>query len=455
MSAALRLVTSSTSAAARAAAHPNPFDVNRPYEILMRITLAVPVVLGFGIGVLLVVVFGLGLPLLLPYPQLAQAHGQIQLLGFTLPFVLAVGLQLFPRFLGAPIPHPYRVVAAGAATAAGVTIRLFAQPMEPGLVRSVLLIVTALLVPTGVVLGAIELGGMRQRSVQPLRGPSADWQLFVVAGLVSLFVAVGLHTWGMLELAAGNLMVPMALDEATIHLELDGFATCMVLGVASRVFGRFLLLRTRPSLDRLLARLAGAYAVGLALVVTGWLSDVSLLVAAGYILELAVLVVWVWLIGLYDRPSRASGMPHVTAPTRRWFRLAFALLLLGVAMLGAASAGVGFPTATGLSAARHAVTQGFLLVLMTGMAARLLPIYSADALRHRWTVESAVALLLLGALLRSVSEMVGGYAGVAGPLTALGGTLSAVGFTLFAVGLWSSLGRLPGKTRQAEIQQVG
>jgi len=35
--------------------------------------------------------------------------------------------------------------------------------------------------------------------------------------------------------------------------------------------------------------------------------------------------------------------------------------------------------------------------------------------------------------------MVGGYAGVAGPLTALGGTASVGGFSIFAVGLLGSV----------------
>ncbi len=418
----------------------------------MRIALAVSALLGFGLGLLLILVFGFGLPLALPYPQLAQAHGQVQLLGFAVPFVLAVGMQLFPRFLGAPIPHPYRVVTGGGAIVLAVVLRFFAQPMTPDILRSALLIAAAALVPAGLAVSAVELADMRRRSIQPMRGPSADWQFFVVTGLVSLFVAVALHSLGLVVLAAGNPVVPSGLDEATIHLELDGFAVSLILGVGSRVFGRFLILRTRPALEGMLGLLAGSYAVGLALVAAGWLADIPLLVAAGYLLELAVLVTWLWLIGLYDRPARSSGMPHVTGPTRSWFRLAFALLLLGVAVVEILMVGAGdFPSSTGLNAARHAITQGFLLVLMTGMAARILPIYSADALRRRWSVESAVYLMLGGALLRLGSELIGGYQGLAGPLTALGGTLSAVGFSIFALGLWSSLGRLPGKAKRVEI----
>jgi hypothetical protein len=137
----------------------------------------------------------------------------------------------------------------------------------------------------------------------------------------------------------------------------------------------------------------------------------------------------------------------VTNPTRRWIRLAFAFLVVALARevgLFAGEAGLGLvPAATDLSAARHALAQGFLLPMMVAMAARLLPIYSADVLRHKRRLEVTVDLLLIGAALRVAAEMVGGYAGAAGPLVALGGTLSVVGMAVFAVGLWSSLGRLP------------
>jgi hypothetical protein len=189
----------------------------------------------------------------------------------------------------------------------------------------------------------------------------------------------------------------------------------------------------------------------LVLVAAGWLLGPMLgpwVRFSGSVVELCVLVSWLWLIGLYDQPSRASGTPHITVPTRRWVRYAFAFLTVGLALntlayAGEALAGVA-PTMTVLSAARHAIAQGFLLPLMVSMAARLLPIYSADVLKHRLRLELTVDALLIGAVLRVGAEAVGGYAQPAGAIAALGGTLSVVGFVWFAEGLWSSLGRLPG-----------
>jgi len=76
--------------------------------------------------------------------------------------------------------------------------------------------------------------------------------------------------------------------------------------------------------------------------------------------------------------ERDAGTPCVTNPTRRWIRLGFVFLLFNLALdfglLGREALHGIAPSAIELSAARHALVQGFLLPLMVSMAARLLPI---------------------------------------------------------------------------------
>ena len=72
---------------------------------------------------------GAGLPVSIAWPQLAQAHGQVQALGYTLLFILAVGLQLFPRFLGAPLLHVQRAPWGASLVALALVARLVGQPL--------------------------------------------------------------------------------------------------------------------------------------------------------------------------------------------------------------------------------------------------------------------------------------------------------------------------------------
>ena len=445
-------------AARPVAAHANPFDVSGPYAAAMRLALALALVPGLGTGLLLALVAGAHLPLAIAWPQLAQAHGQIQTLGFVLTFIVAVGLQLFPRFLGSPLEHAQRAARGSALVALALIARLVGQPLAPGPARAALLLFAAAGVAVGVLVAGSAFHGLRRPTPASSGEPAGSWRRFVLVGGLALGVALGLGVWSGIVLTLGAPVVPVGLDEALIHLELAGFATCLVFGVASRIFGRFLLLRTRPAFERGVPRLAWSWALGLLLVALGWLLDLTWSVWLrwlGSLIELGVLVTWLWLAGLYQAPSRASGTPYVTNPTRRWVRLAFAFLLLSLALsagLFGREALLGVPpTITQLSAARHALGQGFLMPLMVAMAVRMLPMISADALKHRLGIEVILDLLLVGALLRVGAEYLGGYAGVAGPLLALGGTLGVIGFSLFAVAMWSSLGRLPNSRRRHVI----
>src|SRR5207244_8427563 len=93
---------------------------------------------------------------------------------------------------------------------------------------------------------------------------------------------------------------------------------------------------------------------------------------------------------------------------------------------------------TVLSPSRHVLVQGFLLPLIVLMAARILPGYSGYMLHRSRLLGALVWSLLIGAVLRSGAELVGGYRPGWSLLVALGGTLAVVAFTAFALGLWRS-----------------
>jgi hypothetical protein len=429
----------------------NPFDVSGPYSAVLRMAFALAILPGLGTGLLLVSIAGLRLPIALGWPQLAQAHGQIQAIGFVVLFIIAVGLQLFPRFLGRPLTHADRATWGGGLIALALVARIIGQPLDPGSARLTLLLFATAALPLGLLVASSAFDVLHAPASSASTMPAGNWRRFLAVGGIALAGVLVLYVWSSLQLVAGDVLVAPNLDEALIHLELAGFATCLVFAVASRVFGRFLILRTRPELEGALPLLALLWLSGLLLVTLGWVFSTPAWRWLGSLVELAVLGTWIWAIGLYDRPARASGTPYVTNPTRRWVRLAFVFLVFSAALqlglfgrevlLGAA------PSIAELSAARHALGQGFLLPLMVAMAARLLPIFSADVLKHRVRLEVIVDLLFVGALVRVAAEALGGYSEVTGPLIALGGALTWIGFAGFAWGMWSSLGRLPARPK--------
>jgi hypothetical protein len=101
------------------------------------------------------------------------------------------------------------------------------------------------------------------------------------------------------------------------------------------------------------------------------------------------------------------------------------------------------PSLTELSAARHALAQGFLLPMVVLMAARILPGYSGQMTRQPGLLSAMMWTLLIGAGMRFVAELFGGYGSGWGALVALGGSLGVATFVVFAVGLWQATGHTP------------
>ncbi len=415
--------------------------VGPTYAVTMGLALLLAFGPGLGLGLTMVVVYGFGVPLVLPWPALAQIHGLTQLFGFVPLFVLATATQLLPRFFAVPLERP-GLIALAAGLIASSSLARWAQPFAPFPGREALLVWSGVALVGGIGLAVWRIVDLRRRSIQPTSGATAAWERFLIVGAGSLAAAALLNAVAIVDLVDGAAIVPTARAEAIAHLLLMGFALGLILAIASRVLHRMLLVRAHPGLAGAVPHLAALYGVSVAGVALGWLFDSVIARIVGLLVQTSVLAVWLYLIGLYGPAARESNTPEVTGPTRRWFRFAFGLLLLGalITLWGHVRAAFGdaLPEAAVLSAGRHAAAQGFLLIVMVVMGGRLLPHFATTVARHRWLLESAVALLALGALLRTIPESIAGYQGISGPLIALGGGFSYLGFSVAALPLaWS------------------
>ncbi len=425
--------------------------LNNPHALLIRTSLALGTLVGFALGLYLIVGFAFGLPLVATSPALVQVHGQVQALGFVGLFILGVGAQILPRFHASQLPRPRQVALGGLVLGTGLVLRAVSQPIiggEP--LRGAALILSGLLELAGVVLALSVFAAMIRRSVQPRETP-----LLPITMGGSLMAALLLNVVVCVELAQGSLVAPFGHDEALLHLELWGFASTMVLAVAGRIFPRFLLLQ--PTREGLMLGALALWLVGSFGVPLAWLfgAELPVLRAVAALAQLAGACGYVVAIRLYEQPLRKSGMPHVTDPTRLWARVAFALVLLAAAAnFGLALAeAAGYPAPqTGISAARHALAQGFLLPVIVVMAARILPGYSGEMLHRPRLLAGLVWTLFAGAALRFAAEFAGGYAPGWGALSALGGTLGVAAFLVFAWGLWRASGRAASILRTNRIR---
>jgi hypothetical protein len=422
----------------------HPLD-QLPPTLLLRVSVSLSGAAGFGVGLVLVWASAVGIAGVLPFEALAQAHGQVQALGFTGLFILGAAAQLLPGFLAHPLRKRGQFVLGGLLLAFALTLRIVAQPLDHSTARELPLLGFGILQAVGIGLVVLALVDLLQRTIQP----PEHWSRLAMVGFGFLLVSTVLNLVASVWLAAGSPVVPDWLDAALIGAELSGFAVFMVFAVVRKILPRFLLLQ--PIQQRRLTLGIGCYLVGTVVTIVLFLLEaivssswIHIALTVGAWLSLAGVALFLEGIRLYERSVRESLAAGVTEPARRWIRIAFGWLIVSNAiaavlatreLLGGAPA-----TYLEIAATRHALGQGFILIMIVALSARILPGVSAWAIEHPGLVDLTIILLTVGAILRVGGQLASRLGEPAIITAALGGSLGTLGFIAFALVVIATIG---------------
>src|SRR5439155_4471930 len=125
-------------------------------------------------------------------PAFMQVHGQVQVFGFLVMFIMAVGVQLFPRFHASRLDRPAQVSGGGLLLATGVVLRAIAQPLPTdAAIRPGVLLLSGVMTLVGVGLVVHAFASVIRGGVEPApRG----WRALLPATLgASLILALVLN----------------------------------------------------------------------------------------------------------------------------------------------------------------------------------------------------------------------------------------------------------------------
>lgn len=360
-----------------------PFRLVAPF---LRLAFVISLGAGFGVGAVLAISQAWGVPLGAWWTALVQVHGRAQLVGFVGLFILAVGLRFLPRLRGAPLVSARSAQYGLLAIGTGVLLQAFSQPLlalastpASGLAR------------VGLVLGGVLawLGStlIVAALARTLRhGPPLSWRGGLMSILPSLIL--GFATLWLTLLAGAALCVQAALafapafpaptDRALTDALLFEFALPVSVAVSVRLLPiTFGVELVAPAPLALFAILSSSVVLRVAGDLTGqdWpLAAANLLMGLfglGFPLLASVP------LGL-RRPLRRADSPALAQASRlpnALIRSAYVWLLLAgaLALIGGLSRLLGNPVRLSEDALRHAVTAGYLTLLILGMGARLIP----------------------------------------------------------------------------------
>lgn len=378
-----------------------------------------------------------------------NAHGHAQIFGWVGLFVMGFAYQAFPRFKHTSLACPGWALASLWMMLGGIIARSVAQPAALASTLAWWTAVVASVVEVAaIVLFVAVLAVTWKRSGKPL----AFYDHYIIAALGWFVVQAVYESWYLVAtlMAEGEALLTLVAtwQPALRDIQIHGFALLMILGVSQRIFHHFYGFR-EP--DRRVSLKALAWinlavvgeVLGLVLMRMGGHAWAILWYASVLVLTVAVIrLVRSW--GIFSAPADSDRSLKFLRTAYGWLFISLAMLvalpayqcgLLAWLAPTSGAAELGFSHAY-YGAIRHAITVGFVSLMIVGVAAKVVPTLNGirgDALSPLW---GPFVLINLGCSLRVVGQTLTDLNALAFPVAGMSGMLEVTGLALWGVHLW-------------------
>lgn len=406
----------------------------RLYKTFIRAAIAITLSFGTTWGAYILVKIALHQSFDAPNYAATQAHGHAQLFGWVGLFIMGVAYFSLPKILQARM----QTLAPGwmvfGLMLAGILLRAVSQPFAAEATVGWLVLLSAILELLAVTIFVSDLGLVFVRSKVPRQ--TYDW--FIQASLASLLglaawnLVLGIHLW-----RNHASVVPDSTNSKFLYLAVFGFIVNMILGYSLRLLPIFLGLR--PTRWRLLLPAFVLFNGG----VLARLFDIRL---ASGLLNFAGMAVYVFALRIFESSVGEAKSRGVDVSFPWFIRLAYAWFAVATTMVlgGDLYATVTQATVPHIYVGswRHALTVGFITMMMVGLGYRLLPLFAGvDLWRPGW-MRITFWLLALGNSLRVTFELATA-SGERWTYLVMGssGVMELGALSLFGISMWQTLGR--------------
>lgn len=368
-----------------------------------------------------------------------NAHGEAQIFGWVGLFIMGFAYQAFPRMWQTTLAAPRLAAWAFVLMVVGLITRTIGMSAAGA---------WDFALPTAMLGGALEVAAVLIFAVQMIAtlirgGAKIEPYVGFVMGALAWFVAssvMGLwHTWNtMTAVDVPALVWSVATYQAPLRdLQIHGLALFMILGVSLRMLPALYDVprvndrRAWWALDLLVTAVVGEVALFL---LYRWTHNrafaVSLLVPQIMLVFGVALVVLPWR-PWRPFPVRGRGGKFIRAAFG-WLALSLAMLLLMPAYL--ILSGLPFSHAYH-GAIRHAITVGFVSMMIMGMASKVVPTLNGIDPRTLSGLWGPFLLVNAGCFLRVTLQTLTDWSDSVYPLIGVSGTLEVTGLAWWGIGL--------------------
>jgi len=361
-------------------------------------------------------------------PAWLQAHGHAQVFGWVGSFILGIGFHSIPRRRGEQQPPVLAAWACWIMWTCGVAMR-WAANIHPWHWR-VWLPLSATLELAAFLIFFFAVSRHRPEDAgQKNLGPWI-WVVIAASGGFLLALAANLAACVGLAWRGASPALPHVLDERYLALITWGFLVPFIWGFSARWMRVFLGLR--PVRNSLLVAAVAVNFAGVFAALAGREAIATILFLAGA--GLAILAIRIFEPAVNEPKTRGL---HRSFPF--FVRLAYVFMLVA-SLLGVAA--VHWDRSGGVwGASRHALTVGFIAMMVLCVGQRILPAFAG--MRLLWSTRLMFAGLLLlatGCVLRVSSEILAyqNYAQWAWNVLPLSAILELLGITSFAMNIFGT-----------------
>lgn len=361
-------------------------------------------------------------------PAWLQAHGHAQVFGWIGSFILGIGFYSVPKLRGTAKAAFAAAWACWAMWTLGVALRWTTNIYEWHW-RAMLPL------SAGLELAAFAIFFYTVSQHRPQasgKGRLEPWVWVVITASTGLLLVLVANLADCVDLArhGESPAFPHLQDQRYLVLMAWGFLVPFVWGFSAKWMPVFLGLE--PMHPRLLFSALAVNFAGIGLTFAGWGGLATRFFVAAVVLAIAALRVF--------EPPRKEAKTRGVHPSFPYsIRMAYGWLLVA-ALLGVVAAR--WDSSGGIwGASRHALTVGFIAVMVMSVGQRILPAFAA--MRLLWSTQlmfAAVALLTVGCTLRVSCEILAyqGYAAWAWSVLPASAILELVGLTAFAVNIFGT-----------------
>ena len=358
-------------------------------------------------------------------PAWLQAHGHAQVFGWVGSFILGIGFYSIPKLRGGARSSFATAWACWAMWTTGVTIRWIANVYLWG--WRTLLPCSAVLELAAFVL--FLRGVSRHRSENFTQGKLDPWIWVVISASMGLLFALLTNAAGCLYMAVSGATpaFPHRMDQRYLALLAWGFLVPFVWGFSAKWMSVFLGLK--PVRPKWLRAAVATCVIGLIVSVSGGAS----VAAWFFVAATSIAILALRMFEPSDKEPKTRGI-HSSFP--HFVRIAYGWLIVA-ALLGVAAAR--WDTSGGIwGASRHALTVGFISVMIVSVGQRILPAFAG--MRMLWSKKLmlvALVLLVSGCGLRVSCEVLAyqSYSSTAWRILPLSALLELGALTVFAVNI--------------------